>query len=274
MQGRALALLVLAAAPALAQPPPETAPEAAPAGAIPPPPPPAGDPNPPPPPPPTGQPPAYAQTPAPPDAEVHGADERHHGGFYLRLGLGIALLLMQRDSSVDGNPVTEPLSTDASITGGAGVFDIAMGGTVGSGVAIGGVLILHNVNSPVLERDDGTSAELGGDLGFLVLAAFVDWFPDVRGGFHFGAGLGGAFALAEAPDGSVFDYVGGGGPALSVHLGYDFWISSQWSLGGMLRWTGAALTGEDTVATPVGDITGREKDRVSVLALTFTALYH
>jgi hypothetical protein len=205
---------------------------------------------------------------------VHGADERHHGGFYLRLGLGIALLLMQRDGSVDGNPVTEPLGADASVTGGAGVFDIAMGGTVGSGVVIGGMLILHNVLSPVLELDDGTSAELGGDLGFHVLAAFVDWFPDVRGGFHFGAGLGMAFAFAPAPDASVFDYVGGIGPALSAHLGYDFWISNQWSLGGMLRWTGASLVGQDTVNVANQDVTGSEEDRVSVLGLTFTALYH
>jgi len=107
-----------------------------------------------------------------------------------------------------------------------------------------------------------------------VLAAFVDWFPDVRGGFHFGAGLGWAVAVASAPDASVFDYIGGGGPALSAHLGYDFWIARQWSLGGMLRWTGASLAGEDTVNTEGGDVTGSEQDRVSVLALTFTALYH
>ena len=45
-----------------------------------------------------------------------------------------------------------------------------------------------------------------------------------------------AVAIADAPDESVFDRIGGGGGALSVHLGYDFWIADQWSLGAMLRW--------------------------------------
>jgi hypothetical protein len=280
MLRRVVALLLCWAAPALAQAPAEPPP----AEAVPPPPPPplAADPTAPPPPPPPGEPaPArppgiYVETPPPPDAVQRGRGEQHHGGFYLRLGIGLALVQLDRDGEISGAGLTSGIPSpqfrgQSTISGAAGVFDVTLGGTVGSGVVIGGVLLLHSLRSPELQHDDAPDETLDGPLNFGFLGVIIDWFPDVRGGFHFGGGLGLAFAIAPAPENDLgFENIGGAGAALSLHLGYDFWIADEWSLGGMLRVTGASLRGEDTQS----GVTGRETDQVSSLALTFTALYH
>lgn len=104
----------------------------------------------------------------------------------------------------------------------------------------------------------------------VLVGPFVDWFPNARGGAHFGFMLGaGAFGMdyevsAASVERSGRVTVGGGG---SVWGGNDFWIIDQWSLGGALRLTGM---------TPrkVAGFNDDHTDSVGSFELVFTGLYY
>ncbi|HKO51289.1 MAG TPA: hypothetical protein VJV79_26450, partial [Polyangiaceae bacterium] len=177
-------------------------------------------------------------------------------GFYLRMaaGLGLAGALISSDSKSIG---------DYSFGGGAGAFDLWIGGTPTPGLAMGGALSGFAMSSAKRSIDgtsvSGDTAGSSGMLGF-----FVDVFPDPARGLHFGGAFGLASGVAEVKDsGRRFE---GGGLGLEAWGGYDLWVSTQWSLGGMLRF--------------MGSVTREDKDNVvyqaslGVATLSFTALYH
>ncbi|HEY3255168.1 MAG TPA: hypothetical protein VGJ91_14510, partial [Polyangiaceae bacterium] len=179
-----------------------------------------------------------------------------HDGFYLRmaLGLGLAGALVSSDSKSVG---------DYSFGGGAGAFDLWLGGTPTPGLAMGGALSGFGLNSSHRSVDGNrVSSDVTGSTG--LLGFFVDVFPDPERGLHFGGALGFASGMAEVKDsGRKFE---GGGLGLEAWGGYEFWVAPQWSLGGMLRF--------------MGSLTREEQDNVAYQAslgavtLSFTALYH
>jgi hypothetical protein len=240
-------LLLLASRTALAQPAPPPPPPPAAATA-----PPAGAPN-------------YTAPPIP-DSSAH-----LHDGSYLRMGIGGGWLSLKRSASLSSTLTGEQtFNGDSTIEGGGGALELDIGGTVGSGVVIAGSLVIQSENSKTLKPDNGADVELGGNLGLLLLGPTVDWYPSPTGGFHFGGTLALAVAAAKTPAGSRFENLGGGGVALSLLAGYDFWIADQWSLGGMLRLTGGRVHGEATQGT----VTAKEDDTVRAISLQFVALYH
>ena len=180
---------------------------------------------------------------------------RLHDGFYLRLALGLGAGggLVSSDSRSVG---------DYSFGGGGGAFDVWLGGTPTPGLAMGAALSLLGVNSSARRvagnRIPGDVSASTGMLGY-----FVDVFPDPERGFHFGGALGVASGNAEVKDGAKFE---GGGLGLEAWTGYEFWVSPQWSVGGMVRLAGS--------------VTRQKSDEVSYEAsigaatLSFTALYH
>jgi hypothetical protein len=196
-----------------------------------------------------------------------------HDGFYLRFSLGAGGLSMQREA--EGTAGSELVySGDSSINGGVTTGELSIGGTPGGGFAIAGTLLTYNLAEPTLENDSGGEAELGGPLQVLVLGASLDWFPNPNGGFHFGGTLGVGAAAAETPDGNPFDNIGGGGGALSLQLGYDWWIAEEWSLGVQGRFTVLGLKGEATANVGGVEVTGEETSSVSALTIAITLLYH
>jgi len=179
-----------------------------------------------------------------------------HDGFYLRmaLGLGVAGALVSSDSKSLG---------DYSFGGGAGAFDLWLGGTPTPGLAMGAAFSAFGSNSSHRSVDgrriDGDVTGSSGLLGY-----FVDVFPDPQRGLHFGGALGFASGAAEIKDSAR--KFRGGGLGLEAWGGYELWVSPEWSLGGMLRF--------------MGSVTREDKDDVSYRAslgavtLSFTALYH
>ena len=179
-----------------------------------------------------------------------------HDDFYLRMavGLGIAGAMVSSDSKAIG---------DYSFGGGAGALDLWIGGTPTPGLAMGAALSVFGLNSSQ-RRVDGNRlpGDVAGSSG--LLGYFIDVFPDPARGLHFGGALGFASGAAEVKESDR--KFRGGGLGLEAWGGYEFWISPQWSLGGMLRF--------------MGSVTREEKDGVSYEAslgsatLSFTALYH
>jgi len=179
-----------------------------------------------------------------------------HDGFYLRLGLGVGVggALVSSDSKSIG---------DYSFGGGAGAFDLWIGGTPVSGLAMGAALTGLGIGSSQRSVDGNhVSGDVSGGSG--LLGYFVDVFPNPERGLHFGGAVGLASGQAEVKDsGRKFQ---GGGLGLQAFGGYDFWVTPQWSLGGMLRFIGSVSKQDDAGVA--------YEASVGAVTLSFTALYH
>lgn len=225
----ALLLIVGASSPALAEDTVEisgsvtlTPPEAAPT--------PTNAPSTSPPPAPVVAPPAScappAEVPAPESApKPHGV--HLHDGLYLRFGIGGGM--------VASRGTFEPalvLGGD-KVRGGGVAIDTMLGGAVRPGLSIGGAVLVQEATRPRLTWDSGAT-EPGNDVSFGLVGPFVDWHVDPRGGFHVGALLG--VAIYETKDGNTGSQVASEqGYGVAPHVGYDFWIGEQWSMGVLAR---------------------------------------
>jgi hypothetical protein len=244
-----------AAAPA---PPPAPAPAAQPE--LPPPPPPKATAPVDPAPPPQGKI-VISAPPVPAPLERRGYHV--HDGFYLRLaaGLGGAKTSISTDSATYPNYGVGSVGLSS---------DLWIGGTPWSGIAIGGLLGLQLMRDSEMRIEGETTGD-GMSASLVSLGAFIDAFPDPRRGLHLGGALflagiatkGDSHALAD--DLNVRDY-DGGGLGLSAWVGYMGWVGPEWSLGGLLKLSGAS-TRQDK------DDVVREAQAYA-LSLSFTALYH
>src|SRR6478752_6214528 len=179
-----------------------------------------------------------------------------HDGFYLRmaLGLGGGGARVSSDSKSIG---------DYDIGGAAGALDLWIGGTPTSGLVMGAALSALGLSS---SRRSVDGQQVSGDVVVStgILAYFVDIFPNPQRGLHLGGALGVASGAAEVKDnGRKFQ---GAGLGLQAWGGYEFWVSPQWSLGGMLRFAGS-VTGDEQES--VGS-----QASLGAATLSFTALYH
>lgn len=211
-------------------------------------------------PPPPSQPPHRAsmsvETPPPPPARAR--TYHVHDGFYLRMSLGGGYI---------GSTVSQSGTADTTLSGGGGAFDLMIGGTPAPGVVIGGALLGNTAPNPSYEID-GKQADVNAQLSFAVIGPFIDGFPDPKGGFHVGGTLG--FAGLALED----NLLGGNqttafsGYGAGVWVGYAAWIAPQWSLGGMLRLTGARTMHAASGTEP------KQNANARAITILFTALYH
>ena len=170
---------------------------------------------------------------------------------------------------------TAGASGEVNARGGGVALEIALGGTVAPGLVIGGGIYSVSIGRTTWETNiensfsDGNEIT-GGEGAMSMLGVILDFYPNPRGGFHIQGGLGiGALALEKDPD-SDFpgeDWEGGGG-GLMFGAGYEFWVSDQWSLGGIAR-----------VLMMSGKLRGSESDRdydsrAFAPALLFGATHH
>lgn len=147
-------------------------------------------------------------------------------------------------------------------------YELLIGGTVGPAIVIGGGFVGQDISDPQVRMTPdvlGLSGNVNsnGALGIVVVGPFIDWFPDVNGGAHFGGmiGIGGIGLKNDRND--VDTGLGG-----SLWGGYDFWIADQWSLGAEAR---AAFASADR---HFSDTNLDLRDSASTFELLFTALYH
>jgi hypothetical protein len=149
-------------------------------------------------------------------AEVPADDRR----FFLRLSAGAAYL---RESwSPAGS------SPGAVFSGGGPSLELSLGRSVRPRLVVGGLWQLVGVSDPT-ESYLGTTYDSPGTARLLdVVAAFADYYPSPRRGFHVGgsAGLLAASNLDRACCLRTY-----WGAALSVRVGYDVFFSRRWSIG-------------------------------------------
>lgn len=201
-------------------------------------------------------------------ALADGARERD--GLFLRLGLGGAGLGMDRTGHVGVGTQPAWYAGESRIAGGAAASELTIGGTFSNGIVLAGSLLGHQIGDPTLERDGGSDLGLEGPLQFSAVGITVAYFPRSTGGFHVGGTAALAAAWAKAPPPRFTEYIGGAGGAIAVEAGYLWWVADQWSLGALVRLTGARLHGEDTQL----GVTGSEDDTVRALSIVFQAVYN
>jgi hypothetical protein len=178
---------------------------------------------------------------------------RVHDGFYFRVAGGFSVYderLSSAELSTGSN--FDGQSVEGRNRGIAHSSDLAIGGTIAPGWVVGGgIYSLDLVASTFRARGDGALAmpdELDPGLRSLsVIGPFVDWYPNVRGGFHAQATLGLAtltprvFAHA-ATEKSKYIAVGG---ALLLGTGYEWWVADEWSIGVLTQLGVRVLRGQD-----------------------------
>ncbi len=116
-------------------------------------------------------------------------------------------------------------------------FDALLGGSPTEGLAVGA--ILGGMGFPKPSRE-GAVADLGSDIVFswFHIGGFADYYPDPGSGLHLLAELAYAQLSSSGDRAQSQDYHGF---ALAGGLGYDWWVSANWSLGFTGRFTFASL---------------------------------
>jgi hypothetical protein len=181
-----------------------------------------------------------------PERTVH-----RHDGFYTRLNLG----LLSGRTYVSTDKTTH---ADYSVGGGGLGMDLMIGGTPSGGLATGGALSLSGF---------GHASGSGGD--YVLVGGFVDGFPSAARGLHFGGQLG--LALTRTSRKDNVDELRGMGLGMGVWLGHGFWVGDDWTLGGLVRFSGALTQGtNDSVPGDTVDLGGTTHS----IALMFSVVYH
>jgi len=155
--------------------------------------------------------------------------DKTHDGFYTRLNIGFG----SQSTSLDAGPGVPNFS------GTRGTLDLGLliGGAPSPGIVLGGALLLDSMPSTTLEAD-GYSLKTGTTLA--TLGPFIDGYPNPRGGFHLGGTVGFSALKLSKDSGLVSDRLNGFG--LAAWLGYDWWVAEQWSVGGLLQFSGAHVS--------------------------------
>jgi hypothetical protein len=158
----------------------------------------------------------YCDTRATPSPCLEPPSAYHHDGFYLRISAGPHYASFTGDGK----------STDVSVHGFTSASMIAIGGTPGDGVVVGGAFRAEQVRGTLHGAPkEGNATATVGQIGF-----FMDWFPKPSDGWHVGGLI--ALGVVSLSDSQLSDQ-SGAAFAASAFGGYDFWIGPEWSLGVM-----------------------------------------
>jgi hypothetical protein len=170
-----------------------------------------------------------------------------HDGFYFRIASGFSVL----DERLESDDVAGS-NIEARSRGIAHLSDLALGGTVAPGWVVGGGIYSLDLVASTLRTSESSvepiPAEVDPGLRSLSLfAPFVDWYPNVRGGFHAQAALGLATLVPRVFGHSATsqsDYAAVGG-ALLLGTGYEWWVADEWSIGVLTQLGVRVLRGKD-----------------------------
>jgi hypothetical protein len=176
-----------------------------------------------------------------------------HDGFYVRMaaGFGVTQVSVERQSA---GP-----DAQARIPGLA--LDFLLGTTPLRGIVVGGGMLLDTGKLDLERRDllfDSDDAA-----GTTTFAAMLDVFPDAYEGLHFGGAFGYSIFNVSSDERGT-SAVLARGVAGGVWVGYDAWLSAEWSIGSLLRVQRGHMTSDEGPGYAVD---------TSSVAVLFTALY-
>jgi hypothetical protein len=169
---------------------------------------------------------------------------RTHDGFYLRFATGYSYLSARYSGAVTacqgctyGNVLER-----AGVSGSSMPIEIAMGVTA-HGVVFGARAVLGAITAWSFDKDVETTVEGSGVMA--TAAGLVDWYPLTKHGLHVFASPG--YTVAKLSDsGSRMPKNGLKGFSFGAGIGYEGWVSEQWSIGVQGRVDVAWLSNAET----------------------------
>lgn len=151
-----------------------------------------------------------------------------------------------------------PGEPNLKASGSAIGFDLLVGGSPSPGFSIGGGFMGNWLLSADFDQNGDPAEEH--TLGSGLIGVFVDGFPQDTGGWHLG-GLVGLAGQTLSNNGEDEETGGFGG---SIWGGYDQWVASDFSVGGLVKFTAIRSSGSDS------DVRAGS----ATLNFMLTALYH
>lgn len=178
-----------------------------------------------------------------------------HDGFYLRIASGFGVYDELARSEEDVERFDGRLRIQAR--GFAVVRELALGGTPYPGFVVGGGIFgVEVVTSSVTTSRDDTDIDLSRDVApesrdLSIIGVFVDRYFVPASGLHIQAALGLANQYGVRVDGKPFNQgeYSPFGPGGILGIGYETWVTDQWSLGVLARFGASVLFGKDAQGT-------------------------
>ena len=175
-----------------------------------------------------------------PPAPEDDPEWHNHDGFYLRFSLPIGYQTTR--FRFDESSGQEAFSVSGPALG----FELRLGGTITEGLAIGLQVYGSSArrdDAPLRYEDEiGNTTEDGPTeviAQTTLVGFFVDYFPQSRENLHFGASLGLASMVIDHDRERDKKLDEASGLGASGWVGYGWWLSKNWSGGGLLQLTGA-----------------------------------
>jgi hypothetical protein len=171
---------------------------------------------------------------------THSLPHRHDG-FYLRLATGFG-------------PYNESIGlphemAHTSVSGIASTGEFAVGGSLRPGFIVGGAIWSTTVLASDTRTDPGAivppSTQESGS--FSVIGPWFDYYFDPRGGLHLPASVGLAVVRGiDAQGASLHRDDVAFGAGILAGIGYEWWVSDEWSVGITGRLTGIVATSKES----------------------------
>lgn len=164
-----------------------------------------------------------------------------HDGFFLQFTAGPTLHR--------GHLALSNTNADASLRGTGMGYGFAMGGTIARGWVLGGLFGGHSVNAELSNNNSG-KIENSNRLTYTSFSIFTAWYPDPTKGLHFQAALGSAqheiadLRVTGVPGASGrqnYDVGTQNGTHFMLGVGYETFVSDEWSIGALLRLEAASF---------------------------------
>ncbi len=159
-------------------------------------------------------------------------------GFYLGSELGGGVAYLSSTASIH-NGFRQRIDTTAF----GRVFPsflLDAGGTIAKAkLVIGGRFSAVAIRRVRYDSNGSEFVDASNELRFFSLQVLGHYYPDLTGGLYFGGALG---VGSLEPSARYAEHHGG--YALSIEAGYRGWVSRNWSIGGVLRLSGAVFEGQ------------------------------
>jgi hypothetical protein len=141
-----------------------------------------------------------------------------HDGFQFRGAVGFGFT----DASESEN---------GSIHGVDGTFEAYFGGMPIRGLAIGGFISDAFAPGPGITNGNVTVSDSNTSLNYFRIGPYVDWYPHPHEGLHILGTLGYANIRVAYDNGDTSVSNSAGGFTLGGGIGYDWWVSRDWTVG-------------------------------------------
>jgi Autotransporter beta-domain len=157
------------------------------------------------------------------------AGDRTHDGFQFRGTVGFGY-------------ISDAESSNETLQGGAGVLEVYLGGMPTPGLAIGGFLSGASAIGPSVRVNGFRASSSDTSLTLATIGPYIDYYPSPRKGFHILGTLGFARLTLSFDDGTISADDSGTGFTLGGGVGYDWWVSRDWTIGILGRFTFASTS--------------------------------